>query len=110
MDVPTGLTASYRLKRYGGKRVNYDATQPIETRVYLIRRLLADDRNSASRVQVEAFIPEHLRGGVPAYDARWKAPGILLTTASIYANRKTLTPFLDGGEFEIRFPDDCESI
>ncbi len=106
VDVPTGVDASYRLKRYGGKRVVYEVTQQIETRVFAIRHLLSPGKGSAGRVQVEAFIPEHLRGGVPSYDGRWKSPGILVTTAQIYPNRKSLEPFLRSGSHEVRFPDD----
>ncbi|MEK6420007.1 MAG: hypothetical protein V4801_10400 [Burkholderia gladioli] len=107
VDVPTGAMSSYRLKRYGGKRITYESTQQIETRVFAIRRKLAGERNSASVVEVEAFIPEHLRGCVPASDARWVRAGILRTTASIYANRKSLAPLLDSGQFEMRFDGDA---
>jgi len=106
VDVPTGVTSSYRLKRYGGKRITDESTRPIETSVFAIRSKLVAHKGSAGCVEVEAFIPEHLRGGIPPNDHRWRAPGILCTTASIYANRKSLSRFLSGNEFEVRFPDD----
>lgn len=104
VSVPTG--GQCRLVRFGRKTVRHEFSKEIETRVFVIRRLLGGGKGTAQHVEVEAFIPEIHRAGLSSADPRWVAPGILRTKAYVHSNSKTLAPLLASRENVWRFPDE----
>ncbi|WP_186137954.1 hypothetical protein [Burkholderia gladioli] len=106
VSVPTG--GQCRLVRFGRKTVRHEFSKEIETRVFVIRRLLGGGKGTAQHVEVEAFIPEVHRAGLSSADPRWvdREAGIFRTKAYVHSNAKTLAPLLASRENLWRFPDE----
>ncbi len=106
VEVPSD--GQYRRVRFGRKTVRLESTRKIDTRVFVIRRLLGGGKGTARHVEVEAFIPLDDRAGLAATDPRWVdyEAGILRTVAYLDRNWNTLRPLLSGPENVWRFPDE----
>lgn len=92
--------------RYG--RVSYvPGDIEYEARPRVVRRIrLADGAFDPNRVEVEVFVPRARRGGVEAKRDAWRDAdelgAWLVCRALVSKNRKTLRPFLESGEIELR--------
>jgi hypothetical protein len=73
------------------------------SRVRVVRRLRQRDGSfEAERVEVEVFVPEDRRRSVETPRSNWIDGEYLRCKALVAKNRKTLRPFLESGEFELR--------
>lgn len=75
----------------------YPRTRKIETTVY---RIALIDGSRPPRVEVDAWIPEHYRGGFIPGDPGWIEEGVYRTYVLVRDNEHTLAPFLASGDRE----------
>lgn len=92
--------------RYG--RVSYvPGDVEYEARPRVVRRIRrADGSFDAERVEVEVFVPRARRGGVEVKREAWldadELGAWLRCKALVSKNRKTLRPFLESDDLELR--------
>jgi hypothetical protein len=99
VEIPDGTGYFRHGRRIGRAYVTrYAKTKKIETTVY--RVALVDGGRDPKRVWVDAWVPEHRRGGFIPGDLSWLGDGIYRTYAYVDDNRNTLAAFLASGDLE----------
>jgi hypothetical protein len=95
--IPAG-TGFYNRKNGRGEFIRFGKTKKIDTTVY---RIALDERCSGpARIWVDAWVPEHHRGGFIPGDLAWIEEGVCRAYAYVDDNQNTLAPFLASGDLE----------
>ncbi|WP_321878457.1 hypothetical protein [Paraburkholderia bannensis] len=103
-EVPSVVAVEHG--RYG--RVSYvPGDVEYEARPRVVRRIRrADGSLDPDRVEVEVFVPRARRAGVEAKRGAWRDAdelgAWLVCRALVSKNRKTIRPFIESGELELR--------
>lgn len=95
IQIPVLVTVTY------GKYKNRFSVQPklmpIVTSVSALRLISGDN----IAIEVDAFIPESLRGQIDGPRSKWRTPEIRKCICYIDDNRKTLRDFIESGAQEL---------
>jgi hypothetical protein len=101
--VPQPVTVIYG--RYRNRFSTQESLQPLITSCRALRRVIWNGVMSESEIEVEAFIPEHMRRSICGARSSWIDDEWRRSVAAIADNRKSLAAFIESGDREWKFEE-----